>query len=88
MLLPVIRQDFRLCDEYCFKATKEDDAISCPITGFSGANDPRMPFKNMVGWQDYTKDAFDSYVFSGGHFFIQQHIETITELMMRKLQWH
>lgn len=86
MFLPIIRQDFQLCDEYYFIKSNEYQ-VQCPITVFGGDTDKKMPFEKMLAWQNYTHNKFDNYMFSGGHFFIQSHIKTIVKTMMGKLKW-
>lgn len=66
MLLPALRADFQITDEYAFRATP---LLSCPISAYAGRLDAELAPSTMLGWQAHTTGEFEHTVLPGEHFF-------------------
>ena len=87
MFLPVIRHDFHLCDTYTFRDEKRKK-LPYPITAFTGTKDKRVPIDKINAWSYYTNQEFQLYQLEGGHFFIFNHIETISNIIIGNFNAH
>lgn len=85
LLLPAIRNDFMLCDTYQFQ-NAENKVLSCPITAFGSIDDDRMCYKDVEIWSEYTSLNFESYRYAGSHFFIFDHVFSIVQKIMYRLE--
>jgi surfactin synthase thioesterase subunit len=66
MILPVLRTDFQITDEYAFRVAPQ---LSCAISAFAGSADSELAPSDMLGWQAHTKGDFEHAVLAGEHFF-------------------
>ncbi|MFD7614523.1 thioesterase II family protein [Streptomyces sp. NPDC059828] len=66
LFLPVLRSDFRAVSTYPGDTTT---VLSCPITAFSGDEDPVTP-DGMEHWAAHTSAPFTSRSFPGDHFYL------------------
>lgn len=90
MIIPALRADIEV------SATYVDDgvAISCPIVGYCGQDDPLMPSAAMSTWATRTPDFLGSSNFPGGHFYIdrdEHRVAVVTSFlrhMTRQLARH
>jgi len=78
MFLPLLKNDFKL---------SESEIIEHPIvplkqaiTGFFGKDEELVP-QQRDEWNLHTESTLDTHYFDGGHFFIHQQIEKITEII-------
>ena len=69
LFIPALRADFQLLAS--FNTTKRP-ALSCPIIAFGGQDDPLVTPKELNDWSRETNSSFDSTIFPGNHFFIQE----------------
>ncbi|MDB1086969.1 alpha/beta fold hydrolase [Streptomyces sp. ACA25] len=67
-VLPSVRADYRLVDDY---AGGRRTPLHCPVYGYSGDHDPEVTPEQMRGWADMTHDAFRLRVLPGGHFYLK-----------------
>lgn len=70
MVLPAIRSDYRAAETYRYL---DGSDVSCPIIALIGDEDPRVTVDGVRAWRDFTSSEFRSEVFSGGHFFLNDH---------------
>lgn len=77
LALPVIKADYRACDVY---ARSEDVKISAPIHAIGGDQDPIVTLADLYGWGKHTSNV-EVTMFDGGHFFLNDHLEAIAELL-------
>ena len=76
--LPVIRNDYRAVETY---VAPREQTLSCPITAFVGASDPRVTLDEATAWDQHTDAGFEARVFPGGHFYLtERKAETVTSL--------
>ncbi|MEU5950212.1 alpha/beta fold hydrolase [Micromonospora sp. NPDC047465] len=82
--LPAIRNDYRAAETYEYTP---GPALSCPVTVFTGDDDPKATVDEAKAWEQHTTGAFDLHVFPGGHFFLAQHqaaiLRTISAALAR-----
>lgn len=69
MLLPVIRQDFRLVETYRADGGAQ---VSCPIHIFNGAADTEVSPTDTEEWQVCTRAGWRSRTYPGGHFYVRE----------------
>jgi len=82
LLLPRLRCDFELSETY----TGAGGALlSCPITAFGGAQDHEVSRTDIAAWRDLTNSAFDSGIFPGGHFYLDQEGQALRRCIAARL---
>ncbi|MDQ0273728.1 thioesterase II family protein [Cytobacillus purgationiresistens] len=82
LLLPVIRADFSMCENYNFI---NRPALRCPITVFGGTRDKEVSTNELDEWKYLTNDSFSKVVIDGDHFFVHNHASTITTNIIERL---
>ncbi|OBJ72909.1 alpha/beta fold hydrolase [Mycobacterium sp. 1274756.6] len=75
--LPVLRADFAACDAYRCDA---DVTIGAPVRALGGEKDPVVSLADLYGWAQHTDDV-EVTMFDGGHFFVDEHLDAITDLL-------
>lgn len=70
LLLPVVRTDFQLVDEYVHAA---GPLLRCPIAAIAGQADPLAPPADMAGWADFTDVSFELITHTGHHFSVTEN---------------
>ncbi|ANP50067.1 pyochelin biosynthetic protein PchC [Streptomyces griseochromogenes] len=68
ILLPAVRADYRLVDDY---RGGRRPLLDCPVYGYAGDDDSEVTPKQMRDWADTTHDAFRLRVLPGGHFYLR-----------------
>ncbi|MEU5216463.1 alpha/beta fold hydrolase [Streptomyces sp. NPDC020807] len=85
LTLPVLRSDFRAVSAYrCADPTP----LTCPVTALVGAADPRVSADEVRLWSRHTTGPFQLKVFSGGHFYLADHQQAVTDLIRTTLTPH
>ena len=82
LIIPVLRADFALCEEYRYQG---DDPLDCPISAFGGLNDRKATRDELAAWSAQTGGSFSLRVFPGGHFFIQSSREPFLRVLSQQL---
>lgn len=77
--LPQIRADFELVDAYRFEPPVRFSTQR--LVTLSGREDHRASEAMMVGWHDLLGKSGEHVEFTGDHFFHQQHIPEIADLL-------
>lgn len=77
LALPVIKADYQACDAY---SCTEDVKITAPIHAIGGDQDPIVTLGDLYGWGKHT-DTVSVTMFDGGHFFLNDHIDAVGELL-------
>ncbi|WP_416904043.1 thioesterase II family protein [Micromonospora echinospora] len=80
--LPAIRNDYRAAETYEYTPGPK---LSCPVTVFTGDDDPKTTVDEARAWQEHTNGPFDMHVFPGGHFFLAQHQPAILRTLSTAL---
>jgi surfactin synthase thioesterase subunit len=74
IVLPTIRNDYRLIETYL---PSTEGGHDCPLTAFLGRSDPDLTPEEIEHWRIWTRDEFQLQMFSGGHFYLQEHPEEV-----------
>ncbi|TBO55983.1 thioesterase [Streptomyces kasugaensis] len=82
MALPAIRADYRAVETYVYRPGPE---LTCPVTVFTGDDDPKTTLDEARDWATHTTGAFDLDVFPGGHFFLTEHQPAILRKIAQQL---
>lgn len=83
LLLPVLKDDFVLADNY---AHRHENPLPCPIDVFAGAEDIGAPPELTKRWSEQTSNIMDYHMYPGGHFFIDTCLSDIQKIVRDKLQ--
>ena len=83
--LPRIRQDICAVDNYqhnesynC-KGERDNGQLLFPLYAWSGDEDKRVTLESTIQWGRGTLSEFNYSILPGGHFFINEHIPSITD---------
>ncbi|MBR1592465.1 MAG: thioesterase [Ruminococcus sp.] len=79
---PIVRSDFHVCEIYCKKPVS---ALDCSISVLRGNRDERVTAEEAALWGRYTSADCTVRNFTGGHFFPQEHIHEIIEIIRSKI---
>jgi pyochelin biosynthetic protein PchC len=82
LVLPVIRADYRAIESYRFRA---GPPLRCPVFAFTGDRDPKAAVDEVLAWRRHTTGRFTSDIFSGGHFFLNEHMPAIINTITAEL---
>ncbi|WP_243156380.1 thioesterase domain-containing protein [Clostridium sp. C8-1-8] len=82
LFAPILRSDFKILEEYIYKEMKEK--IQCDISIFNGKKDD-ITKEEILAWKDHGDKDFKVYNFDGNHFFINDNVERITEIINNTL---
>ena len=74
MALPAIRNDFTAIETYRYR---HGPRLRCPIHAIVGDADPKAPVEEVRAWADHTEAGFALDVLPGGHFYLDQHLQTV-----------
>lgn len=83
MMLPAIRADFRLCEQYLYAV---EPALACPVTAYGGLGDESVTVESLEGWREETSASFTRIMFPGGHFFLQDDLAR--SLLLQSISRH
>jgi medium-chain acyl-[acyl-carrier-protein] hydrolase len=78
LIVPMLRADFMLNEEYVYAA---EPRLDCDILAFGGLADLETERQGMDDWREVTDGEFGLRMVPGGHFFIQ----TAQTLFLRML---
>jgi len=86
ILVPVLKNDLRNVYEYQ-KKTLQYPPLTCNFSVLYGTED-RFPQEQVRGWSSYTTGACEFYVFTGNHFFINEHTSKVISIINETLIPH
>jgi medium-chain acyl-[acyl-carrier-protein] hydrolase len=70
VILPVVRADFVLIEQY---RAEPQARVACPITVFAGIDDPGASPSSAAAWELRTTAACRVIELEAGHFFLDSH---------------
>ncbi|WP_406270243.1 alpha/beta fold hydrolase [Nocardia sp. NBC_00881] len=82
MALPVIKRDYHAFDTYSCDETVK---IAARIHAICGDQDPVVTMRDLYGWGKHTDDIHVT-MFDGGHFYLNDHVDAIAELLTPRAQ--
>jgi medium-chain acyl-[acyl-carrier-protein] hydrolase len=80
LMMPAMRADFSVWETYEYQ---EKIPLELPITVFGGRNDSEATESDFVAWQDYTKSDFNLHIFDGGHFYFQDDLTPLMDVITK-----
>jgi surfactin synthase thioesterase subunit len=83
LLLPVFRVDFAWLDGYEYRA---GPPLPIPVTAFAGTGDDSALPDVMDGWRRHTVADFALHVLPGGHFFLDDHLALLSDVIRADLR--
>jgi pyochelin biosynthesis protein PchC len=80
MVLPRLRGDYRLIEEY---RPRLAELLDCPVTALVGDRDTEVTVEEARGWRDTTRSSFELQVFPGGdHFYlVRRRVQVIHHVL-------
>ncbi|MGW8957688.1 thioesterase II family protein [Paenibacillus sp. NPDC055715] len=82
--IPVLRADFKAVETY--KYTDQAVPLNCSVTALTGLADNTMTLQDAEAWGQHTDQNFQIFTFDGGHFFIHDEVERITQIINETLE--
>ncbi|GAB3207213.1 thioesterase II family protein [Nocardia tengchongensis] len=79
MALPVMKADYRAFDAYSCDA---DIAVDTPIHVLGGDEDEFVAPRDLFAWEGHSRAGIRVTMFAGGHFYLDQHVDGIAELLI------
>ncbi|MFB4421411.1 thioesterase II family protein [Streptomyces sp. QL37] len=83
LVLPAIRSDFRLVNDY---AARPGVPLPCPVVGYVGSSDPDLDDGVMRDWGDLAPEGFDLVTLQGDHFYLVDREEELTADIRARLR--
>ncbi len=86
LLLPMIRADFLLSENYLYQT--QAGLLNCPILALGSNQDVWLDPAYLEGWSAFTSGGFESQWFEGDHFYLNQHTaELVAEINLKLLTY-
>lgn len=82
LFIPILRADYKITELY--KETSMKEKLNCPVTVFAGEDD-FININDIKRWREVADKDFSFYAFEGGHFFIQNNVEAICNIINNTL---
>jgi surfactin synthase thioesterase subunit len=82
MILPALRSDYKAAETYRYRPGPD---LGCPLTVLTGDQDPHVTEAEAQAWGGHTSGPFELHTFTGGHFFISDHVAPIAALVDRSI---
>jgi medium-chain acyl-[acyl-carrier-protein] hydrolase len=83
IFFPILRADYKILETY--ESPIQETKFQCPITVLCGNQDRDVTIEEMEQWRNYTTNLVDSYQFEGGHFYINEKTEEVTQIINQHL---
>jgi len=83
LVLPIIREDFRLFEQYRYESAQP---IPVPISVFGGLKDENVPVADLLAWSSQTSKVFRSRFLEGHHFFLFDSQSKIINYIVEDLE--
>ena len=82
LFVPLLRADLTLVETYNYQDTAP---LPCPIVALGGQTDPRASQQDLTAWQRLTTRDFKLHMLPGGHFYLNQQVQPLLEILTRHL---
>ncbi|MFE2971072.1 thioesterase II family protein [Streptomyces sp. NPDC059340] len=82
VLLPMIRDDYRLFEIYQPGAPT---AVRAPVLATGGVKDPDVDHAGLTSWGDLATGRFEVRSFPGGHFYLVQDTAALVAVVAERL---
>lgn len=78
LLLPAVRADYQAFNRY---SCDRNVRINAEIHAVGGRSDHRVAMELLQQWEIHTDSAFTFTLFDGGHFYVDQQLGDVAELV-------
>jgi len=85
LFMPILRSDFHMLETHQYNEL--DEKLNTDITILNGVSDDIVT-NDSAKWQAVTSKKLNIYTFEGGHFFINDHVKMIVEIINQTLKGH
>ncbi|WP_342562488.1 thioesterase domain-containing protein [Paenibacillus sp. FSL R7-0345] len=75
---PVLKADYKIIEEYEYPL--RNNRLNCGITVLNGTED-NIKAEELMAWNQLTNGKCNIIYFKGGHFFINNHLNSIVQLI-------
>ncbi|MED0658867.1 thioesterase domain-containing protein [Bacillus smithii] len=82
--LPILRNDFRIVEEY--KYEYKSKKIDCGLTIILGSEDKLTQNYNNI-WREMAEKEVEFYELQGNHFFLHNHTELLKDIIYKNLMF-
>lgn len=79
LYLPVLRADFKIHENYVY--VPKNQIFDFDITVLSGKDDQELTPDDLAGWRIHTSANCAICMIDGGHMFIVENVETVTDII-------
>lgn len=76
LMLPVIKNDYKLCETYRFKSKNK---LDIPFQIFGGSNDKDVSLEHLKAWNELTSAYIKIEIIEGDHFFLTKNKENFLQ---------
>jgi medium-chain acyl-[acyl-carrier-protein] hydrolase len=83
LVLPVVRSDYRLVDNYNFVPTEK---LGMPLHVYGGRTDDETDPDSLAAWAELTSKVSDVKWFDGGHFYLFEQTDALLADLRAKLE--
>lgn len=80
---PILRADFMAVEQYRHNLQPK---LNIPITVIIGDNEKNLTLDMALAWKNETVGEFEVKVLKGHHFFINDHVVLIAEMLKNKME--
>ncbi len=82
LLLPMIRADFALAEEY---QPLKGALLDCPIIAIGSRQDEWLDAQTLAQWGDLTNSTYQSHWFEGDHFYLNKYTADLVSYISQQL---
>lgn len=85
LVLPAVRADYRLVEEYTAEPT---EPLTVPVIAYYGTEDPDIDAETVGAWSTVTSSTFDVRSFDGDHFYLADQAAVLVDDLFTRLRCH
>ncbi|MFQ6328970.1 thioesterase II family protein [Nocardia sp. CWNU-33] len=85
LVLPAVRSDYQAVETYVYCA---DEPLAGDIAALVSTEDPTVVPAQADEWRDHTAGRFERAVFAGGHFYVDEKVAEVADLITASLARH
>ena len=83
LILPVLRNDYRLIETY---RPDHRQVLDAPVVAFAGDRDPQVTPDQLRRWRESTRGDFRMHVFTGDHFYLTHRRPAVIAEIVKELR--
>ncbi|PEY73217.1 thioesterase II family protein [Bacillus thuringiensis] len=84
IFLPIVRADLKIVEKYIHQNNRK--IFNCDIIVLNGISDILTSNEEINEWENYTSENFTIVHFTGDHFFVQDCMREIADVILTKLE--